>query len=301
MRIASSTACRLSTGSAPGRPSVTGSMLRVRLVAEAVRARREQLRRRRQLDVHLEPDDESRHPLTRCASSRVRVRSAQAAPCARGNSSSVRRASLELGATRNITGSPSVGASTCTPTGRPSAPVPNGTLIAGIAGQVGRDRVRVAEVHRQRVVGLVADREGDRRRRRREQHVGVLVGAGEVVGDQPAHLQRLAVVGVVVAGRQGVGAEHDPPLDLVAEAGGPGGHVHRVGVGRLDAQAVAHAVVAGEVARRLRRGDQVVGGEPVGERRHLDVDDLGAGLARARRTRRRGARPRRGRRRRAGR
>ena len=39
--------------------------------------------------------------------------------------------------------------------------------------------------------------------------------------------------------------------------------VHRVGVGGLDAQAVAHAVVAGEVAARLGRGDQVVGGEAV--------------------------------------
>ena len=40
-------------------------------------------------------------------------------------------ASSRAWATRNITGSPSVGASTCTPTGSPSAPVPNGTLIAG--------------------------------------------------------------------------------------------------------------------------------------------------------------------------
>ena len=95
------------------------------------------------------------------------------------------RASLALhrpfegtAATRNIAGSPSVGASTCTPTGRPSAPVPNGTLIAGSPDEVRRDRVHVAEVHRQRVVGLGAEREGDRRRRGREQHVGVLVGRG---------------------------------------------------------------------------------------------------------------------------
>ena len=43
--------------------------------------------------------------------------------------------------------------------------------------------------------------------------------------------------------------------------------------------AEAHAVVAGEVARRLGRSDQVVGGQAVAERRHLDVDDLGAGVA----------------------
>ena len=106
----------------------------------------------------------------------------------------------------------------------------------------------------------------------------MLVGPPEVVGDAPADLQGLAVVGVVVAGRQGVGAEHDPPFDFVAEPGGAGGHVHRVGVGRRHPQAVAHAVIASQVARRLRRGDEVVGRQAVRERRHLDVDDLRSGV-----------------------
>ncbi len=44
-----------------------------------------------------------------------------------------------------------------------------------------------------------------------------------------------------------------------------GRRVHRRGVGAVDPQAVAHAVVAREVARRLGRGDEVVGGEPVGD------------------------------------
>ena len=48
-------------------------------------------------------------------------------------------------------------------------------------------------------------------------------------------LLRLAVVGVVVAGGERVGAEHDPPLDLVAEALGAGRFVH------LDQVAVASA------------------------------------------------------------
>ena len=104
-------------------------------------------------------------------------------------------------AARNISGSPSVPASTCTPTGRPSAPVPNGTLMPGWP-------VRLAGIvytsHRYIASGLSPFAPngkatlGD---------VGVsstsalLVGAVEVVGDQPADLQRLAVVGVVVAGR----------------------------------------------------------------------------------------------------
>ena len=39
-------------------------------------------------------------------------------------------------------------------------------------------------------------------------------GGGEVLGDLGADLLRLAVVGVVVAGGERVGAEHDAPLDL---------------------------------------------------------------------------------------
>ena len=148
-----------------------------------------------------------------------------------------------------------------------------------VAGEVRRDRVGVAQVHRHRIGGLVAEAERHRRRRRGEQHVGALVGGGEVGSDAAADLERPAVVGVVVARRQRVGAEHDAPLDLGAEAVGACRHVHRVRVGRFDAMAEADAVVAGEVARRLGRGDQVVGGEAVAERGHLDVDDLGARLA----------------------
>ena len=167
-------------------------------------------------------------------------------------------------ATRNITGSPSAGASTCTPTGRPPAPVPNGTLIAGwparFVGIVQTSR----QVHRQRVGGLRAELERGRRRRRREQHVERLVGAVEVADDQRADPLRLAVVRVVVAGRERVRAEHDPALHLGAEPGVARARAFIVGdVGAVDAQAVAHAVVAGEVARRLRRRDQVVGRQPV--------------------------------------
>ena len=40
-------------------------------------------------------------------------------------------ASSRAWATRNMSGSPSVGARIWTPTGRPPAPVPNGTLMPG--------------------------------------------------------------------------------------------------------------------------------------------------------------------------
>ena len=57
----------------------------------------------------------------------------------------------------------------------------------------------------------------------RDQHVGLLERGGEVARDQRADLLRLAVVGVVVAAGQRVGAEDDAALDLVAEAGVAGG------------------------------------------------------------------------------
>ena len=88
----------------------------------------------------------------------------------------------------------------------------------GVAGQVGRDRADVVEVHGERVGGLGAERERGGGRGRRQQHVEALVGGGEVAADQRADLLGLAVEGVVVAGRQGVGAEHDPALHLGAEA-----------------------------------------------------------------------------------
>ena len=45
-------------------------------------------------------------------------------------------------------------------------------------------------------------------------HVACSKARAEVVGDQPAHLLRLEVVGVVVAVRQHVGADEDAPLHL---------------------------------------------------------------------------------------
>ena len=94
----------------------------VRIVAEAVGAGREQLGGGRQLDVHLEPDHQlPPFPVRRRPARPSRLTSTPRGAPARSSSA----------ATWNITGSASAGAITCTPTGRPSAPVPNGMLIAG--------------------------------------------------------------------------------------------------------------------------------------------------------------------------
>ena len=117
------------------------------------------------------------------------------------------------------------GPSTCTPTGRPSAPVPNGTLIAGWPARF--DGI----VHMSLRYMPAGRRSWRRTGRRRSARSATAAGRtarrprSKSSADQRADLQRLAVVGVVVAGRQGVGAEHDAPLHLVAEAGGAGGGV----------------------------------------------------------------------------
>ena len=108
------------------------------------------------------------------------------------------------------------------PDGQPAVVGAEGDADGGMPGQVRRHRAHVGQVHGPRVVDLGA--EGERRGRRggAEQHVEALVGGGEGVDDERADLLRLAVVGVVVAGRQGVGAEHDPALHLGPEPGGAG-------------------------------------------------------------------------------
>ena len=169
---------------------------------------------------------------------------------------------------------------------------PDGQRQAAVAGQVDRDRGHVVEVHRERVVELVPELEGRRRAGRRHEDVDPVEGGGEVTRDEGADLLRLAVVGVVVAGGQRVGAEDDAALHLVAEAGVTGGRHDLLGRVRAvvtDPEAVAHGVELREVRRRLARQDQVVGGQRVVEaravhlldrraQRHEEVDGLGEAL-----------------------
>ena len=90
------------------------------------------------------------------------------------------------------------------------------------AGQRRGDGVDVGQVHLQRVVQAFAQLERRHRRGRRGQHVALGEGAGEVLGDLPAHAQRLAVVGLVVPGAQHVGAQDDPALGLATRSPRPG-------------------------------------------------------------------------------
>ena len=129
---------------------------------------------------------------------------------------------------------------------------------------------------------LGAELERRRRRGRREQHVDAgLEDASEVVRDQRAHLLRLLVVGVVVAGRQHVRAEQDAARDFGAEAARARRLVHAAQAVAFDAQSVSHAVEAREVRRRLGRRDDVVDRNREVGVRQRDVAHLGAAAARS--------------------
>ena len=134
------------------------------------------------------------------------------------------------------------------------------------AREVRGHREDVVQVHRDRIVGLGADRKRRRRRGRTHDHVAASVRAAKVVGDQAAHLLRLQVIRVVVAVRQHVGADENPTLHLGAEAFGARlpVHVGEIGV-RRGAVAVAHAIEARQVRRRFGRRDDVV-------HRHREAD-----------------------------
>src|ERR1700738_4873446 len=128
-----------------------------------------------------------------------------------------------------------------------------------VAGERGRHRDRrqacqirrhgedVVQIHRDRVVGLLADRESRRRRSRGQDAVDQLERRREVARNQGAHPLRLQVIGIIIAGRQHIGADQHAPPDLGAKPGGAGQFIHLVEAAALDPEAEAHTVVAREV------------------------------------------------------
>ena len=146
-----------------------------------------------------------------------------------------------------------------------------------VPGQVGGDGADVVHVHGHGVVHFVAQREGRGGSGGTEQHVDRCVGPPEGLDHHGTDSLRLRVIGVVVPGRQRIGAEHDAALDLGPESGRPGGRVHGRRIVGVDPQAVAHAVVAGQVGRCFRRRDQVVRRQPVGELGDPDLLDVRPG------------------------
>src|SRR6266446_3150346 len=120
---------------------------------------------------------------------------------------------------------------------------------SGQARHVHRHREHVVEVHLDRIgAALLADAEGGRWRRRREDCIHAFgKDLLEVALDQRAYLLCAQVIGVVIAGRKHVGADHDAPAHLLAETARARVLVHVGDVAPGDAQTIAHAVVAREI------------------------------------------------------
>ena len=162
----------------------------------------------------------------------------------------------------------------CRPERQALAVLTGGHDDARQTGHVDRHREHVVEIHlhRIRIHLLVADTEGGGRRGRGQDGVDAVVEDGlEIAADQGADLLRLDVIGVVIAGREHIGADHHTPLHFAPKTFGAG---HLVHVGDVLAglpEAVLHAVIAGEIGRGLRRGDNVIGRQGIFGVRQRDV------------------------------
>src|SRR4051812_15421679 len=91
------------------------------------------------------------------------------------------------------------------------------------SGHVHRHRKDVVEIHLDRIGALFADAEGRRRRRRRQDRVDAFCKTVlKVLLDQGADFLRAQVIGVVIAGREHIGTDHDAAADFVAKPLGAG-------------------------------------------------------------------------------
>ena len=115
----------------------------------------------------------------------------------------------------------------------------------GEACKVNRHGVEVAEVHRHRIIEPAAEFEGRMRCGWGEDDVHLGKGGFEAVQDGVTGAAGLLVVGVVVTGGEGIGADEDAALHFGAEAFAAAAAVHVLQVcGVGAARTVAHSVVA---------------------------------------------------------
>ncbi len=210
--------------------------MRVGLAAELGRGAGEELGFRRHLGVDLEADHDlpvARRALDELGADRCcrhvddlvifakGLRRGRACHAHHGSGGAMRPAACSSVAPRANRVSSSNGRPiSCRPSGRPVGGKPRRRDEARQARHVDRHREDVVEVHLDRIGRhLLADPEGGRRRRRRQDRIDAIGEGGlEVALDQGADLLRAHVIGVVIAGRQHVGADHQAPPHLGAEA-----------------------------------------------------------------------------------
>ena len=83
--------------------------------------------------------------------------------------------------------------------------------------QVHRNREQVCQIHRQRIIGMGTRLERRLRRRGGQENIHLLKRSIEIASNQRSNLLGLAVVGVNVTGRKGIGPDQDPPLHFRAK------------------------------------------------------------------------------------
>ena len=148
------------------------------------------------------------------------------------------------------------------------------------AGQVNADGVDVRQVHLHGVTRFFTELEGSARCRWAGDHVTLFESRVEIVGDQTANPLCLQIVGIVVAVRQHIGADEDAAFDFFTKTLRTrfGVHVVEVGVVRC-AIAVTHAVKTRQVGTGFGRGDHVISGYRLANRRQQDLNGFGAEFA----------------------
>ena len=84
-------------------------------------------------------------------------------------------------------------------------------------GEVYRYRIDVIQIHLHRVIYFLADLKCRSRRSRASQNIDLLETTLQIIINQLPDFLGLQVIGIVVTGRQHVGACHDAPLNLITE------------------------------------------------------------------------------------
>ena len=115
------------------------------------------------------------------------------------------------------------------------------------AGHVDRYRQDILQVHSDRIASFLALRKGRRRCRRRQDQIDLIPGLVEILLDQLAHFLCLEVVGIVIAGRQNIGADEDPSLDLRPEACSPRLLIAIDQIIPRNSESITDTIIAGEV------------------------------------------------------
>ncbi len=77
--------------------------------------------------------------------------------------------------------------------------------------------VNIVEIHFERVIRLFTELEGRPRGGGAENRIAIFKRPIKVTFDESADLQSAQVIGIVIAARKGVGAQHDPSFNFGAE------------------------------------------------------------------------------------